>query len=236
MEYTLGRGFVQESTNIVTATKITNMKYLFIFIILVFALPGFGQFTSGYVTFNTATQDSVTYQKLPNTSESYKGDSIYYKITYSKSGDVMTVRTEPFTDVDSLMRNVLFNEYTDASRQYKQAIQEWEAQEKGYLLRLRQAERQYNAFTGGKIKDKVEEKFDFTELLGDWLLNGKAIAIDAKLQIDKKNIKILSDVQFQVEIDKEQRIFNRVKAGRWVAKDAKYILERPKEKAKKKSK
>ena len=212
------------------------MKYLFIFIILVFALPGFGQFTSGYVTFNTATQDSVTYQKLPNTSESYKGDSIYYKITYSKSGDVMTVRTEPFTDVDSLMRNVLFNEYTDASRQYKQAIQEWEAQEKGYLLRLRQAERQYNAFTGGKIKDKVEEKFDFTELLGDWLLNGKAIVIDAKLQIDKKNIKLLSDVQFQVEIDKEQRIFNRVKAGRWVAKDAKYILERPKEKAKKKSK
>ena len=236
MEYTLGRGFVQESTNIVTATKITNMKYLFIFIILVFALPGFGQFTSGYVTFNTATQDSVTYQKLPNTSESYKGDSIYYKITYSKSGDVMTVRTEPFTDVDSLMRNVLFNEYTDASRQYKQAIQEWEAQEKGYLLRLRQAERQYNAFTGGKIKDKVEEKFDFTELLGDWLLNGKAIVIDAKLQIDKKNIKLLSDVQFQVEIDKEQRIFNRVKAGRWVAKDAKYILERPKEKAKKKGK
>ena len=212
------------------------MKYLFIFIILVFSLPGFGQFTSGYVTFNTATQDSVTYQKLPNTSESFKGDSIYYKITYSKAGDVMTVRTEPFTDIDSLMAQVFFNEFTDASRQYKQAIQEWEAQEKGYLLRLRQAERQYNAFTGGKIKDKVEEKFDFTELLGDWLLNGKAIVIDAKLQIDKKNIKLLSDVQFQVEIDKEQRIFNRVKAGRWVAKDAKYILERPKEKAKKKSK
>ena len=214
MEYTLGRGFVQESTNIVTATKITNMKYLFIFIILVFALPGFGQ------------QDSVVYEKRVNTSETLKGDSVYYKITYSKSGEVMTIRVEPFTDVDSLMAQVFFNEFTDASRQYKQAIEQWEAQEKGYLLRLRQAERQYNAFTGGKIKDKVEEKFDFTELLGDWLLNGKAIVIDAKLQIDKKNIKLLSDVQFQVEIDKEQRIFNRVKAGRWIAKDEKYKLER----------
>jgi len=200
------------------------MKYLFIFIILVFALPGFGQ------------QDSVVYEKRVNTSETLKGDSVYYKITYSKSGEVMTIRVEPFTDVDSLMAQVFFNEFTDASRQYKQAIEQWEAQEKGYELRLRQAERQYLAFTGSKIKDKVEEDFDFTELLGDWLLNGKAITIDAKLQIDKKNIKILSDVQFQVEIDKEQRIFNRVKAGRWVAKDAKYILERPKEKAKKKGK
>ena len=200
------------------------MKYLFIFIILVFALPGFGQ------------QDSVVYEKRINTSETLKGDSVYYKITYSKSGEVMTIRVEPFTDVDSLMAQVFFNEFTDASRQYKQAIQEWEALEKGYLLRLRQAERQYNAFTGGKIKDKVEEKFDFTELLGDWLLNGKAIVIDAKLQIDKKNIKLLSDVQFQVEIDKEQRIFNRVKSGRWDAKGGKYKLERVKEKAKKKIK
>lgn len=212
------------------------MKYLFFFCILIFALPGFGQFSTFSPAPVSFQQDSVTYQKLPNTTETYKGDSIYYKITYSKSGDVMTVRTEPFTDVDSLMALVFFYEYTDASRQYKQAIEQWEAQEKGYLLRLRQAERQYNAFTGGKIKDKVEEKFDFTELLGDWLLNGKAIVIDAKLQIDKKNIKLLSDVQFQVEIDKEQRIFNRVKAGRWVAKDAKYILERPKEKAKNKKK
>lgn len=197
------------------------MKYLFIFIILVFALPGFGQ------------QDSVVYEKRINTSETLKGDSVYYKITYSKSGEVMTIRVEPFTDVDSLMAQVFFNEFTDASRQYKQAIQEWEAQEKGYELRLRQAERQYLAFTGSKIKDKVEEDFDFTELLGAWLLNGKAISIDAKLEIDKKPIKILSDVQFTVEIDKDQRVFNRIKTGRWIAKDEKYKLERPKEKDKK---
>ena len=109
----------------------------------------------------------------------------------------------------------------------------WEAQERGYLLRLRQAERDYKRFTGSPIKDKVESEFDFTELLGEWLLNGKAITIDAKLEIGKKPIKILSDQQFTVEIDKEQRVFNRIKAGRWIAKDEKYKLERPKEKDKK---
>jgi len=200
------------------------MKHTFLFLFLASTLSAFGQ------------QDSTVYEKRVNTSETYKGDSIYYKITYSTEGDIMTIRVEPFTDIDSLMAMVFFNEFTDASRQYKQAIEQWEAQEKGYLLRLRQAERQYNAFTGGKIKDKVEEKFDFTELLGDWLLNGKAISIDAKLEIDKKPIKILSDVQFTVEIDKDQRVFNRVKAGRWDAKGGKYKLERVKDKAKKKSK
>ena len=200
------------------------MKYLFIFIILVFALPGFGQ------------QDSVVYEKRVNTSETFKGDSIFYKVTYQRQGEIFITITEPFTDQDSLIGNVLFNNYTDASRQYKQAIQEWEAQEKGYELRLRQAERQYLAFTGSKIKDKVEKDFDFTELLGEWLLNGKAITIDAKLEIERKPIKILSDVQFTVEIDKERQVFNRVKAGRWDAKGGKYKLERVKEKAKKKSK
>ena len=212
------------------------MKYLFFFCILVFALPALAQFPSGYIAQYITTQDSVTYQKLPNTSESFKGDSIYYKITYSKAGKVMTVRTEPFTDVDSLMAQVFFNEFTDASRQYKQAIEAWEAQEKGYLLRIRQSERDYKRFTGNPIKDKVESEFDFTELLGEWLLNGKAITIDAKLEIGKKPIKILSDVQFTVEIDKERQVFNQVKAGRWDAKGGKYKLERVKAKAKKKNK
>jgi len=191
------------------------MKHIFLFLFIASTLSAFGQ------------QDSVTYEKRVNTSESYKGDSIYYKLTYTKQGEVMTVRVEPFTDVDSLMGNVLYNEFTDASRQYKQALLIWEEQERGYLLRLRQAERQYKRFTGTPIKDKVESEFDFTELLGEWLLNGKAITIDAKLEIGKKPIKILSDQQFTVEIDKEQRVFNRIKAGRWIAKDERYKLERP---------
>jgi len=191
------------------------MKHIFLFLFLASTLSAFGQ------------QDSVTYEKRVNTSESYKGDSIYYKLTYTKQGEVMTVRVEPFTDQDTLMGNVLYNEFTDASRQYKQALLTWEEQEKGYLLRIRQAERDYKRFTGNQIKDKVESEFDFTELLGEWLLNGKAITIDAKLEIGKKPIKILSDQQFTVEIDKEQRVFNRIKAGRWIAKDERYKLERP---------
>ena len=197
------------------------MKHIFLFLFLASTLSAFGQ------------QDSVTYEKRVNTSESYKGDSIYYKLTYTKQGEAMTVRVEPFTDQDTLMGNVLYNEFTDASRQYKQALLTWEEQEKGYLIRIRQAERDYKRFTGTPIKDKVESEFDFTELLGEWLLNGKAITIDAKLEIGKKPIKILSDQQFTVEIDKEQRVFNRIKAGRWIAKDERYKLERPKEKDKK---
>ena len=191
------------------------MKHIFLFLFIASTLSAFGQ------------QDSVTYEKRLNASESYKGDSIYYKLTYTKQGEVMTVRIEPFTDQDTLMGNVLYNEFTDASRQYKQALLIWEEQEKGYLLRIRQAERDYKRFTGSPIKDKVESEFDFTELLGEWLLNGKAITIDAKLEIGKKPIKILSDQQFTVEIDKEQRVFNRIKAGRWIAKDERYKLERP---------
>ena len=197
------------------------MKHIFLFLFLASTLSAFGQ------------QDSVTYEKRVNTSESYKGDSIYYKLTYTKQGEAMTVRVEPFTDQDTLMGNVLYNEFTDASRQYKQALLTWEEQEKGYLIRIRQAERDYKRFTGTPIKDKVESEFDFTELLGEWLLNGKAITIDAKLEIGKKPIKILSDQQFTVEIDKEQRVFNRIKVGRWIAKDERYKLERVKEKSKK---
>ena len=197
------------------------MKHIFLFLFIASTLSAFGQ------------QDSVTYEKRVNTSESYKGDSIYYKLTYTKQGEAMTVRVEPFTDQDTLMGNVLYNEFTDASRQYKQALLTWEEQEKGYLIRIRQAERDYKRFTGTPIKDKVESEFDFTELLGEWLLNGKAITIDAKLEIGKKPIKILSDQQFTVEIDKEQRVFNRIKVGRWIAKDERYKLERVKEKSKK---
>lgn len=195
------------------------MKYLILFCILIYAVPALSQ------------TDSIAYEKRVNTSEQYKGDSIFYKLTYTKQGEVMTVRVEPFTDQDTLMGLVLFNEFTDASRQYKQAIAVWEEQERGYLLRLRQAERQYLKFTGEPIKNKVESNFDFTELLGDWTLNGKVVKIDAKLEIDKKPIKILSDQQFTVEIDGEQRVFNRVKLGKWVSKESKYVLERAKEKS-----
>ena len=209
------------------------MKHIFLFLFIASTLSAFGQ------------QDSVTYEKLQNggvitlsipaaKSDVYLKDSLFYKLVFSRVGERITIVIEPFTDVDSLMGLVLFNEFTDASRQYKGALLESEDKERGYLLRLRQAERDYLRFTGTQIKDKVESEFDFTELLGEWLLNGKDITIDAKLEIGRKPIKILSDQQFTVEIDKEQRVFNRIKSGRWVAKNGRYTLERAKEKSRRK--
>lgn len=72
----------------------------------------------------------------------------------------------------------------------------------------------------------MEEGFDFTELLGDWELNGKAIKIDAKLEIEKQPIKILSDQQFSVQLNREPVVFNRIKPGRWISKGEKYKLIR----------
>ena len=192
------------------------MKYIILFCIVLFALPAFGQ------------QDSIAYEKRVNKSENFKGDSIFYKLTYTKQGEVMIVRVEPFTDQDSLMGNVLYNEFTDASRQYKSTILAAQESEKGYELRLRQAEKQYLDFVGKPIKEKVEAGFDFAELIGDWLLNKDAITIDEKLLINKQPIKILSDQQFTVEIAKERVVFNLVKPGLWVSKGEKYRLLRVK--------
>jgi len=107
------------------------MKYLILFCIILFALPGFGQSLFTSISTSDGGQDSVVYKKLPNTSESFKGDSIYYKITYQKQGETYITITEPFTDQDTLIGKVLFNNYTDGSRQYKEANLDWEAAEKG---------------------------------------------------------------------------------------------------------
>lgn len=200
------------------------MKQL-LFILLLAPLALFGQQDSiVYKKFKNGGKTTITID-LPITS-TFTLDSGYYKLKFSVNAGSLNISIDPFTDIDSLMGNALFNDFTDASRQYKQVILASEATEKGYELKLKQAEKQYKEFTKEDIKDRVEQDFDFTELLGDWLLNGKAIKIDAKLEIDKKPIKILSDQQFTVEIDKEQRLFNRIKEGRWIAKDEKYKLER----------
>ena len=218
--------FIMDHPTNTFTTKSSNMKHIFLFLFIASTLSAFGQ------------QDSVVYKKFKNGGKTtitidlpitsmFTLDSGYYKLRFSVNLGSLNISIDPFTDIDSLMGNTLFNDFTDASRQYKQVILASEETEKGYELKLRQAEKQYKEFTGENIKDKVESEFDFTELLGDWLLNGKAITIDAKLEIGKKPIKILSDQQFTVEIDKEQRVFNRIKAGRWIAKDERYKLERP---------
>lgn len=210
------------------------MKYI-VFLFALFAVPVFGQ------------QDSIVYKKFKNggtatviidlpITSTFTLDSGYYKLKFSVNSGSLVISIDPFTDIDSLMGNVLFNEFTDASRQYKSTILAAQESEKGYELRLRQAEKQYLDFVGKPIKEKVEAGFDFAELIGDWLLNKDAITIDAKLLINKQPIKILSDQQFTVEIEKERIVFNLVKPGLWVSKGEKYRLSRVKVKEKTKKK
>jgi hypothetical protein len=207
------------------------MKYILILLLAPLAL--FGQ------------QDSVVYKKFKNggtttlsielpTTSMFTLDSGYYKLRFSVNSGSLVISIDPFTDIDSLMGNVLFNEFTDASRQYKAAILVSESTEKGYELRLRQAEKQYEEFTKEKIKDRIEKEFDPKELIGDWELNGKPVKIDDKLLLDKKPIKVLSDEQFVIEINNEKIIFNRIKPDYWVSKGEKYTLKRTKVKGKKK--
>ena len=190
-------------------------------------------------------QDSIVYKKFKNggsatviidlpTTSMFTLDSGYYKLKFSVNAGSIVISIDPFTDIDSLMGNVLFNEFIDASRQYKSAILATQEAEKGYELRLKQAENQYFQFVGEPIKDRIEKDFDFLGLIGDWLLNKDEITIDAKLEINKRPIKILSDQQFSVEIDKERAVFNLIKPGRWVSKGEKYVLVKVKEKSKKK--
>jgi len=203
-----------------------------LFILLFAPLALFGQ------------QDSITYKKLKNggsttvtidlvMSSVFTLDSGYYKIKYSKIGESVVITIDPFTDIDSLIGNVLFGEYTDASRQYKQAILASESQEKGYELRLRQAEKQYLEFTGEPIKDKVKDVFDVSLLIGDWLLNKTPIKITEKLEINKEPIKILSDQQFIFVVNGEKILMNRIKDDLWESKGGKFILSKLKVKQKK---
>lgn len=197
--------------------------------------------------FSFAQQDSIVYKKLKNggsttitidipKSGTYLSDSLFYKLKFSKTGEISLIGIEPFTDIDTLMKNVLYNEFIDASRQYKNTILSNESEESGYELRLRQAERQYETFAKEPIKERIEKEFDPKELIGDWELNGEPVKIDEKLTLDGKPIKILSDQQFVVEINKDQLTFNRIKPDQWVAKGGKYTLARPKSKGKSKKK
>lgn len=211
------------------------MKHIFLILFIASTLPSFAQ------------QDSIVYKKLKNggsititidipKSDTYLSDSLFYKLKFSKTGEIIDIRIESFTDIDTLMKNVLYSEFVDASRQYKNAILNNEAEEGGYELRLRQAERQYETFAKEPIKERIEKDFDPKELIGDWELNGEPVKIDEKLFLDGQPIKILSDQQFVVQINEGQLTFNRIKSDQWVAKGGKYTLARPKSKGKSKKK
>ena len=165
------------------------MKYIIIFIILVFALPGFGQ------------QDSVVYSKGVRANK----DSIWFKETFTKIGDSTIYQKIPWTNLDSLVLNTIVNERYDAANQYRQAKLAWEEQEKSYLMRLRQPTRQLRILFG-KSPDGPKDT-----LRGDWKLNGVTVTIRND-RIGTKRLTWYSQDVFEYE----KEIFFR-RGKRWVS-------------------
>ena len=165
------------------------MKYLFLFCILLFALPAFSQ------------QDSIVYSK----GLRLNGDSTRYRETFTRIGDSIIYQKIPWTTVDSLTMRTLINERSDASIQYRQAKLAWEEQEKSYLMRLRQPTRQLVSL----FKRNPDGPKD--TLRGEWKLNGVTVTITND-RIGNKRITWYSQDVFEYE----KEIFFR-RGKRWVS-------------------
>lgn len=189
MAYTYARGFGVRRINTDTVTKTSNMKYIILFCILLFALPGFGQ------------QDSIVYSK--GVRENL--DSMWFRESFLKIGDSTGYLKIPWTMIDTLVINTLVNERYDAANQYRQAKLDWEKQEKSYLTRLRQPTRQLNEL----FKKSPDGPRD--TIKGKWKLNGAEITIKND-KIGNKRITWYSPDVF--EYNKE--IFFR-RGKRWVS-------------------
>lgn len=165
------------------------MKYIFLFFILIFAIPGFGQ------------QDSIVYSKGIRANK----DSVWYKESFTKIGDSIEYKKYPWTNFDSLVVNTLINERYDAANQYRNAKIAWEEQEKSYLKRLRQPTRQLSAL----FKRSPDGPKD--TLRGDWKLNGVTVTIRND-RIGTRRITWYSRDVFEYE----KEIFFR-RGKRWVS-------------------
>lgn len=89
--------------------------------------------------FSYAQQDSTFYEKR---------DSQWYRINVRIEGQKKTTTEEPYTTIDSLIKSTLLNALVDAGKQYRAFRLQAEEQEKDYLLRLRNADRQYRTLYG----------------------------------------------------------------------------------------
>lgn len=165
------------------------MKYIILFCIILFSLPALAQ------------QDSIVYSKGVRTNR----DPIWYKESFTRIGDSTIYSKVPFTDVDSLILNTLLGERNDFSLQYRQAKIAWEEQEKSYLMKLRQSNRQMNNIFK-RIPDGPKDT-----LRGEWKLNGATVTIRND-RIGNKRITWYSQDVFEYE----KEIFFR-RGKRWVS-------------------
>lgn len=155
------------------------------------------------------SQDSIVYEKV---------DTMWYKVTYSKEGLNSNTSRQAFTTIDSLIKKVLVSEVIDAGRQYSQFKERVEKEETQYLIRLRQAERQYKLLYTKRID--VDTIVNAKKIIGTWLYNGVEITINKNLKIGTANINFVSENLFFIS-DPREYFFK--KEGGWYSDKSKLI-------------
>ena len=155
--------------------------------------------------FSYAQQDSVVYEKR---------DTQWYKVTVRIEGQKKITIEEPYTSVDSLIKNTLINNLVDFGRQYHAFKLSTEEQEKDYLLKLRQADRQYRAFYNER--PALDSLSNASQLFGTWLLNGVEIRITRQLRLLTASINFVCENLFWVNNNGQREYF--FKRGKsWVS-------------------
>lgn len=154
--------------------------------------------------FSYAQQDSVVYEKR---------DTQWYKIIVRIEGQKKTTIEEPYTSVDSLIKNTLIRELQDYSRQYRAFKLSTEKQEKDYLLKLRQADKQYRTLYN--TRPNLDSLSNSKQLIGTWLLDGVEISITKQLRLLTASINFVSEDVFWVTNNGREYFFKRGK--NWVS-------------------
>ncbi len=154
--------------------------------------------------FSYAQQDSTFYEKR---------DTQWYKVTVRVEGLKKTTTEEPYTTVDSLIRSTLLNNLIDAGRQYREFRLSAEEQEKDYLLRLRNADRQYRTLYGKR--PDLDSISNAKQLVGTWLLDGVEISITKQLKLNSASINFVSEDVFWIGNGTREYFFKRGK--NWIS-------------------
>jgi len=137
--------------------------------------------------FSYAQQDSTFFEKR---------DSQWFKVNVRIEGLKKTTTEEPYTTVDSLIKSTLLNVLVDAGRQYHAFRISTEGQEKDFLLRLRNADRQYRTLYGKR--PDLDSLSNAKQLIGTWLLDGVEISITKQLRLLTASINFVSENVFWV--------------------------------------
>lgn len=161
--------------------------------------------------FSYAQQDSISYEKR---------DTQWYKITIRIEGLKKTTTEEPYTTVDSLIKNTLLNGLIETSRQYRNFKLSIEEQEKDYILKLRHADRQYRALYS--TRPNLDSLSNAKQLIGTWLLDGVEISITKQLRLLSASINFVSEDVFWVTNNGNREYFFK-RNHNWISDKRKLV-------------